>query len=53
MKEQADNHKTSDEFQSDNWVFLKLQPFRQQLVAQRKIKKLALRYFGPFGISHQ
>lgn len=50
MKSQADCHRKNYEFQPDNWVFLKLQPFRQQSLAQHKIRKLSLRYFGQFKI---
>jgi hypothetical protein len=35
VKKQADEHRSERVFQSDDWVFLKLQPYVQSLLADR------------------
>lgn len=35
MKQSADNHRSERQFQVDDWVFLKLQPYVQTSVADR------------------
>lgn len=50
MKHFADKHRTERAFQVGDWVFLKLQPYKQQTVAIRRSLKLTAKYFGPFQI---
>ena len=50
MKRQADENRSEREFQLDDWVFLKLQPYVQSSLADRSNQKLAFKYFGPFHI---
>ncbi|CAJ2662834.1 unnamed protein product [Trifolium pratense] len=50
MKHQADKHRKAVQFQIEELVLVRLQPYRQQSVALRKNQKLGMRYFGPFEI---
>ena len=43
-------HRTEREFQIGDWVYLRLQPYKQQSVAYRASHKLSPRFFGPFKI---
>ncbi|KAL2237281.1 UNVERIFIED_CONTAM: Transposon Ty3-G Gag-Pol polyprotein, partial [Sesamum indicum] len=50
MKTYADKKRTEREFEVGDYVFLKLQPYRQASIALRKNLKLSVRYFGPYKI---
>ncbi len=50
MKQQADKHRKEKEFSVGDWVYLKLQPYRQISVATRRNPKLSARYYGPYEI---
>jgi len=50
MKHVADSHRSERQFQVDDWVFLKLQPYVQTSVADRSSQKLAFKYFGPYKV---
>jgi len=51
MKQLADKKRTKREFAEGDWVFLKLQPYKQNSVAVRKNFKLNPRYYDPYQIS--
>ncbi|XP_071901104.1 uncharacterized protein [Coffea arabica] len=53
IKQYADHHRSEREFSVGDWVFLKLQPYRQQTVAIRKCLKLATKYYKPFPIEQK
>lgn len=50
MTHQANKHRTEREFAVGDMVFLKLQPFRRNLLSGSSFHKLAARYFGPFEV---
>lgn len=47
---QEDLSRREVEYQVGEKVYLKLQPFRQRSVAQRKCVKLSARFYGPYEI---
>ncbi|KAL5729236.1 hypothetical protein ACHQM5_002212 [Ranunculus cassubicifolius] len=48
MKVYADKKRSERQFQVGEWVYLRLQPYRQNTLALRRNLKLAPRYFGPY-----
>lgn len=50
MKTQADKHRSEKQFAIGDFVYVKLQPYRQHSVSHRLCHKLAPKYFGPFPI---
>ncbi|XP_026428634.1 uncharacterized protein LOC113324530 [Papaver somniferum] len=50
MKSHVDNHRTERSFAVNDWVFLRLQPYRQSTVAIQSYSKISHRFFGPFKI---
>lgn len=51
MKQLADRHRSEREFAVGDWVYLKLQPFKQFTLVQQSSHKLSPKYCGPFQIS--
>lgn len=49
MKQQADQHCTEREFEEGDWVFDRLQPYKQLSLKQGK-NKLPPKYYGPYQI---
>lgn len=50
MKHQADRKRTDREFQVEDQVLLKLQPYVQSSVVSRPCPKLAYKFFGPYKV---
>jgi hypothetical protein len=50
MKTFADKHRSNRQFNVGDWVYLRLQPYRQNSIAVRKHLKLSPRFFGPFKV---
>ncbi|XP_026384279.1 uncharacterized protein LOC113279843 [Papaver somniferum] len=49
MKKYADSHRTERSFQINDWVYLRLQPYRQTTIASTSFSKLS-RFYGPFRV---
>ncbi|XP_074298210.1 uncharacterized protein LOC141629035 [Silene latifolia] len=50
MRQQANKQRSKREFQEGDFVYLKLQPYRQISIASRGNRKLSKRYYGPYQI---
>ena len=50
MKVQADQHRREVNFDIEDYVYLKLQPYRQKSIVFRSSLKLSPRFFGPFRV---
>ncbi|KAG8646053.1 hypothetical protein MANES_10G117250v8, partial [Manihot esculenta] len=50
IKQQADRKRSEREFHVGDWVYLKLQSYRQTSLALQKTLKLAAKFYGPFKV---
>lgn len=50
MKASADKKRRAKSFETGEWVYLKLQPYRQKSLAKGPFEKLAARFYGPFRV---
>ena len=48
MNFQADKHRSERSFEVGDWVYLRLQPYRQQSLTHQKSWKLSPKLYGPF-----
>ncbi|CAN0903999.1 hypothetical protein LINGRAHAP2_LOCUS22831 [Linum grandiflorum] len=53
MKQQADLRRRDVAYDVGDWVYLKLQPYRQHTVFRRASQKLACRFYGPYLITER
>jgi hypothetical protein len=53
MKKFADQHRTERSFGTGDWVYLKLQPYRQLSISGKQNQKLSPRFYGPFEIEQR
>jgi hypothetical protein len=51
MKQQANHHHSEISFEVGDWVFLRIQPYKQMSLKQaKKDNKLSLKYYGPYKV---
>ena len=53
MKQQADRHKSERQFAIGDWVYIKLQPYKQKSTVSRLVQKLSPKYFGPYQVTNK
>jgi hypothetical protein len=53
MKQQVDQHQTEREFEVGEWVFVRLQPYKQLSIKQQGKNKLAPKFYGPYQINRK
>ena len=53
MKSQADKHRVDRQFVIRDWVYLKLQPYRQNTLVDKQFQKLSLMYFCPYQVEER
>lgn len=50
MTEQANKHKSDRQFQEGDWVYVKIQPYRQITMSRSHFTKLSAKYYGPYQV---
>ena len=53
MKNQADKHRVERSFSDGDWVYVKLQPYRQRSLKPTALGKLSPKFYGPFQVLHK
>jgi len=50
MSKSANMHRRDVVLEIDDWVYLKLRPYRHNLLVHKKNEKLSPRYYGPYQV---
>ena len=50
MKQQVNKHRSDRQFQVDDWVYVKLQPYRQSIIVNKRCFKLSTKFFGLYRV---
>ncbi|XP_060178356.1 uncharacterized protein LOC132608338 [Lycium barbarum] len=50
MMDQANKHRSDRQFQEGDWVYLKIQPYRQVTLSGGNFNKLSAKYYGPYQV---
>ena len=50
MKVQVDRHRVERSFADGEWVYVKLQPYRQRSLKPNALGKLSPKFYGPFQV---
>ena len=50
MKQLANSKRTDQEFEVGDWVFVRLQPYKQTSLKNSKNHKLAPKFYGPYQV---
>lgn len=53
MKKYADLRRLERQFEVGDWVYLRLQPYKELSVAGHKPHELSPKYYGPYKITHK
>ena len=51
MKQQTNYHRTEREFEVEDWVFVRLHPYKQLSLKQQGKSQLAPMFYGPYQIA--
>ncbi|XP_075088253.1 uncharacterized protein LOC142170277 [Nicotiana tabacum] len=50
MENQANKHRSDRQFKERDWVYVKIQPYRQVTMSGGQFSKLSAKYYGPYQV---